>query len=247
MRAVFECVAQAIKNKGVRGLCELVPGGPYLIDICGEAFKLWRERRRDAQLRDELAKVAAASAEEARKTAEEVARQVVGEGKPEDVATVELYLAQIPGAVRASLKRSDDPTGRTVPPELALDTPEDLARLLPQRAPQFRADMDLPGRSGWKLEQMLGAGGFGEVWLVRHTFIPQARAVKFCTDPQLRTRLTSHEGKGDRPGDGPPESPERGLAARCDSRGGDAVAHVRVRGRRRPHRTHPRMAEARAG
>ena len=26
-------------------------------------------------------------------------------------------------------------------------------------------------------------------------FIPQARAVKFCTDPQLRTRLTSHEGK----------------------------------------------------
>ena len=33
------------------------------------------------------------------------------------------------------------------------------------------------------------------MWLVRHSFIPQARAVKFCTDPQLRTRLTSHEGK----------------------------------------------------
>ena len=195
MRAVFECVALAIKNKGVRGLCELVPGGQYLLDVCGEAFKLWRERRRDAQLREELAKVAAASAEEARKTAEEVARQVVGESNPDEAAAVGLYLAQIPGAVRASLKRSDDPTGRTVPPELALNSPADLARLLPQRAPQFRADMDLPGRSGWKLEQLLGAGGFGEVWLVRHSFIPQARAVKFCTDPQLRTRLTSHEGK----------------------------------------------------
>jgi serine/threonine protein kinase len=195
MRAVFECVALAIKNKGVRGLCELVPGGQYLLDVCGEAFKLWRERRRDAQLREELAKVAAASVEEARKTAEEVARQVVGESNPDEAAAVGLYLAQIPGAVRASLKRSEDPTGRTVPPELALNSPADLARLLPQRAPQFRADMDLPGRSGWKLEQLLGAGGFGEVWLVRHSFIPQARAVKFCTDPQLRTRLTSHEGK----------------------------------------------------
>jgi serine/threonine protein kinase len=195
MRAVFECVALAIKNKGVRGLCELVPGGPYLLDVCGEAFKLWRERRRDAQLREELAKVAAASAEEARKTAEEVARQVIGESNRDEAAAVGLYLAQIPGAVRASLKRSEDPTGRTVPPELALNSPADLARLLPQRAPQFRAEMDLPGRSGWKLEQLLGAGGFGEVWLVRHSFIPQARAVKFCTDPQLRTRLTSHEGK----------------------------------------------------
>ena len=133
MRAVFECVALAIKNKGVRGLCELVPGGQYLLDVCGEAFKLLRERRRDAQLREELAKVAAASAEEARKTAEEVARQVVGESNPDEAAAVGLYLAQIPGAVRHSLKRSEDPSGRTVPPELAINSPADLARLLPQR------------------------------------------------------------------------------------------------------------------
>ena len=30
MFAVFECVAQAIKDKGLRGLCELVPGGSGL-------------------------------------------------------------------------------------------------------------------------------------------------------------------------------------------------------------------------
>jgi eukaryotic-like serine/threonine-protein kinase len=195
VRAIFECVALAIKNKGIKGLGELVPGGQYLIDVCGEAFKLWRERRRDAKLRDELDRVAAASADEARKTAEEVARQVMGEERSEDEAVLGLYLAQIPGAVRASLRRADDPTGRTVPPELAVDTPEELARLLPQRAPRFRAGTDLPGRSGWQLEELLGAGGFGEVWLVRHTFIPQARAVKFCTEPQLRSRLMSHEGK----------------------------------------------------
>jgi len=195
MRAIFECLALAFRSKGIRGLGELVPGGQYLIDVCGEAFKLWRERRRDARFRDELAQVASASAAEARKTAEEVLRQVVGEERPEDQAALGQYLAQIPAAVRASLKRSDDPTGRTLPPDFALESPEELARMLPQHAPRFRAGMDLPGRSGWKLEELIGVGGFGEVWLVRHAFIPQARAVKFCTDPQLRTRLTSHEGK----------------------------------------------------
>jgi serine/threonine protein kinase len=42
---------------------------------------------------------------------------------------------------------------------------------------------------------LLGAGGFGEVWLARHSFIPQPRAVKFCTDPKVRAKLTSHEGR----------------------------------------------------
>ena len=43
MFAVFECLAEAIKDKGLRGLCELVPGGPYLFDIAGHAYKLFHE------------------------------------------------------------------------------------------------------------------------------------------------------------------------------------------------------------
>ena len=42
---------------------------------------------------------------------------------------------------------------------LMLNSPEDLARMLPQRAPQFRPGAGLPGRPGWKLEELLGAGG----------------------------------------------------------------------------------------
>ncbi|HYH65043.1 MAG TPA: protein kinase, partial [Urbifossiella sp.] len=42
---------------------------------------------------------------------------------------------------------------------------------------------------------LLGSGGFGEVWLVRHTFIPHPRAVKFCTDPLAKAKLASHEGQ----------------------------------------------------
>src|SRR5207244_1080971 len=136
--------------------------------------------RKAAQLREDIAKVAAASTEEAKKVAEEVARKVVAGAEPDDAdrVTLELYLAQIPGAVRASLKRSADPSGKTVPPDFAVNTPADLARLLPHRAPHFRPGADLPGRPGWKLDDLLGAGGFGEVWLARHTFLPHPRAVK---------------------------------------------------------------------
>ena len=94
-----------------------------------------------------------------------------------------------------TLKRPADPTGKTVPPDLALDTPDDFAKLLPLRLPHLRPGDELPGRPGWRLEELLGAGGFGEVWLARHSFLPHPRAVKFCTDAKVRAKLTSHEGR----------------------------------------------------
>src|SRR5262245_59747249 len=195
MFSVFECIALAIKNKGIRGLCEMVPGGSYVLDIAGEAYRLFRERKRDKALRDELAQIAAANSEQVKQTAAEVAREVANSAPVEERIALELYLTQVPGAVRQSLKRAEDPSGKTVPADFAVDSPEDLAKMLPARAPQFRPGNDLPGRPGWTLEELLGAGGFGEVWLVRHTFIPHPRAVKFCTDTKVRAKLTSHEGR----------------------------------------------------
>src|SRR5215468_7904092 len=98
MFAVFECVAQAIRDKGIRGLCEMVPAGPYVFDVANHAFKLYRDRCKDRKLREDVAKIAAASVEEAKKTAEQVARQIVNDGPIEDRLSLELYLTQIPGA-----------------------------------------------------------------------------------------------------------------------------------------------------
>ena len=95
-----------------------------------------------AELRAEMQKVAAASAEEVKRAAEEAVRKAALEGpaavSAEDRITLELYLTQIPGCLRQSMKRADDPSGRSVPADFALNAPEDLARILPHRVPQFR-------------------------------------------------------------------------------------------------------------
>jgi eukaryotic-like serine/threonine-protein kinase len=195
MFVVFQCVAQAIKDKGIRGLCDLIPGGPYVFDVAAHAYKLLRERQKEAALKEEIAKVAAASVAEARQAAAEVAKQVASGAPIEERIALELYLTQLSGAVRQSLKRPEDPTGKTVPPNLVFDTPEDFVKMLPVCVPHFRPGGDLPGRPGWRLDELLGAGGFGEVWLARHSFLPHPRAVKFCTDAKVRAKLTSHEGK----------------------------------------------------
>ena len=43
------------------------------------------------------------------------------------------------------------------------------------------------------LVRELGRGGFGEVWLVQHEWKNERRAVKFCTHPDARHRLVTHE------------------------------------------------------
>lgn len=59
----------------------------------------------------------------------------------------------------------------------------------------FEPGDPVPGLSSWLLEKQLGLGGFGEVWLARHEWKPERRAVKFFTHPEARYRLVTHEKK----------------------------------------------------
>jgi serine/threonine protein kinase len=59
----------------------------------------------------------------------------------------------------------------------------------------FGAGDPVPGLSSWILDSPLGGGGFGEVWLARHEWKDEQRAVKFCTHPAARHRLVTHEKK----------------------------------------------------
>jgi serine/threonine protein kinase len=60
---------------------------------------------------------------------------------------------------------------------------------------KFRPGDALPGRDGWKLTELLGTGGFGEVWLAAHPhFVSLKRAVKFCLELTDKDRRLLHEG-----------------------------------------------------
>jgi serine/threonine protein kinase len=59
----------------------------------------------------------------------------------------------------------------------------------------FEPGDPVPGLSSWVLERQLGVGGFGAVWLARHEWKPDRRAVKFFTHPDARHRLVTHEKK----------------------------------------------------
>ncbi len=55
--------------------------------------------------------------------------------------------------------------------------------LLPARRPRFREGESVPNANPrWRLTQLIGAGGFGEVWEVQHQPLKDRHAVKFCQD-----------------------------------------------------------------
>ena len=104
------------------------------------------------------------------------------------------YLEQIPGTVRASLKRPSDPSGKSLPKGFALSSADDFLKILPTQPPRFKAG-DMPV-GNWKLLDLLGVGGFGEVWKAEHPSlkgIPPV-ALKFCLSPDS-ARFLRHEGE----------------------------------------------------
>jgi formylglycine-generating enzyme required for sulfatase activity len=195
MMLFLRCVGEALVARGMRGLVGLAPYGEQVYDVAADVAGRYREARREKQIAADLQAVLQASGEQVRAEAQQLAHEVAA-GRPEaEVRLVEAYLAQLPGVARQSLRRPEDPCGVTVPAFMNLDDPAKLASVLPRRAPRFRIGDAMPHAPQWQFVELLGSGGFGEVWLVRHTFLDECRAVKFCLDPAAREGLLRHEGQ----------------------------------------------------
>src|SRR5207244_8214380 len=141
-----------------------------------------RARQSESEQRASLEEVAQAPAAQVKAEAQAIAREVAA-GQPigEQIA-LEMYLQQVPAAVRKTLKRPADPSGVTVPPNLCLRGPEALVPMLPTRLPRFKAGDRPAGIGDWELEELLGVGGFGEVWRAKNLYLAEPVALKFCTD-----------------------------------------------------------------
>ncbi|MFO0799704.1 MAG: serine/threonine-protein kinase [Gemmataceae bacterium] len=195
MSLFLRCLGEAIAARGMRGLADGVPFGGLVYDVAADVIDRYREQNRLRQIASDLEQVVQAESRDLRVEIAEVAEKAAA-GKAEIARQIESYLLQVPAVVQRSLRRPEDPRGATVPAAAKLDDPAQLAALLPQRLPRFRAGQAVPHAPGWVLDRLLGAGGFGEVWLATHPSLRgQQRAFKFCLDREARERLLRHEGQ----------------------------------------------------
>ena len=165
----FRFVAEAIAQTGVKGLIEELQGGRFTYAVAEAVLRLYRERRREDELRNDLVEVIGLTSDQTAEKAAQATREVVASTPAwtaDDIEIVEQYLAAIPPAVRASLRRPADPTGLTVPADFAVRSADDVIRLLPARLPRFRPGADLPQRPDWVLENCSGRVGLAKCgWL----------------------------------------------------------------------------------
>jgi serine/threonine protein kinase len=171
----------------------LLPFGERLFDIAAD----FRHRLADAQSTPErsaaLVELVTVTPSEVRIEAETIAAEVAAGEPAEAQQKLTQYLQLAPLTTQQSLRRPEDPSGTTVPPLLGLDDVNALVPFIPPAPPRFQPGDAPPSLHGWVLVQRLGAGGFGEVWQVRH---PHAKnvfaAVKFCLD-QKAHQVLMHE------------------------------------------------------
>jgi len=194
---LLQCVAESVASQGLRGLMGMVPFGQVLYEVGQGVVERYSKKVQRAEevacLQEMVVQSHAAIRAEVESRYESIVQNVpesVREEiqKPEVRARVVAYAAQVPASFRASLRRTEDPTGSTVPKTLTISQPNDVFRFLPQRPPRFQPG-DRP-IGNWKLTDCLGIGGFGEVWKAEHHAVPGlVMALKFCLSPESKSSL----------------------------------------------------------
>jgi len=116
---------QAVVAKGLKVASEFVPFGDKIYDIGADVIDRYRKARREDNLAADALAAVNAGLDRVREDAKQIAREVAAGESQEVIDLVEAYLTLVPAAVRQSLKRSDDPAGRSLPAGFTTNLPID--------------------------------------------------------------------------------------------------------------------------
>ncbi|MFT5466874.1 MAG: tRNA A-37 threonylcarbamoyl transferase component Bud32 [Verrucomicrobiales bacterium] len=182
-----------------RAAIGVVPGGGFagemisdlVAGIAKDAFDRWSGDRKRTQMRKDMEIVAEARLEEVESFIHQTVSTEAANWPEDSKRRLEGWLTQIPFSLQRSLRRTADPSGKTVPNHLVPNSAEEFQSMLPDRLPRFQSGHSPSGCGDWKLVRLLGAGGFGEVWMAENPFMPSAEpvALKFCIDSAAADQL----------------------------------------------------------
>ncbi|KOR28535.1 hypothetical protein TI03_04510, partial [Achromatium sp. WMS1] len=196
---------------------EEIPVVGGLIKIGRECWQALQNAQEQAEQEErilQLEQAAAITPTEARNIAQEVVAELRNNGQQitnDKAEAVQDIISIMPDQIRERTQATLDHAQRlgtqaiaVLPVTNRFATNEREAfytGLYPRRRPQFQVGAPIPHYGfEWRLERLLGTGGFGEVWLAKHRRMRSKplMAVKFCQDVTSAKLLKKEEAILDR-------------------------------------------------